>query len=87
MPKDNISRAIKKAMGANSANYQEVTYEGHGPGGVALFIETMTDNTTRTVASIRHHLSKGGGSLGKDGVPQLCFRTQGGLLAQERRLR
>ena len=77
MPKDNIERAIKKAAGEGGNNYKEITYEGHGPGGVAIFVETATDNTTRTVASIRHHFSKYGGSLGKDGCLQYIFERKG----------
>ena len=77
MPKDNIERAIKKASGASGNDYKEITYEGHGPGGVAVFVETATDNTTRTVASIRHHFSKYGGSLGKDGSLQYIFERKG----------
>ena len=77
MPKDNIERAIKKASGEGGGNYREITYEGHGPGGVAVFVEAATDNSTRTVASIRHHFSKNGGSLGKDGSLQYIFERKG----------
>lgn len=77
MPKDNIERAIKKASGAGAADYKELTYEGYGPGGFAIFVEAATDNSTRTVASIRHHFSKFGGSLGKDGCLQFVFEQKG----------
>jgi YebC/PmpR family DNA-binding regulatory protein len=65
MPAENIERAIKKGTGElEGVNYEEIAYEGYGPGGVALYIETLTDNSTRTVADIRHALTKHGGSLG-----------------------
>ena len=77
MPKDNIEKAIKKAMGSTGHHYQEATYEGYGPEGIAIFIEVATDNPTRTVASIRHHLSKHKGSLGKDGCLKFVFERKG----------
>ncbi|MBF0206020.1 MAG: YebC/PmpR family DNA-binding transcriptional regulator [Oligoflexia bacterium] len=77
MPKDNIDRAIKKASGDDSANLQEVTYEGYGPGGVAIFVECATDNNTRTVGNIRSYFTKHGGSLGKDGCLQFVFVQRG----------
>src|SRR5687768_3472599 len=65
MPKDNIDRAIKKGTGElEGVDYQEVTYEGYGPGGVALIIAALTDNPTRTVADVRHKMSRLGGNLG-----------------------
>jgi YebC/PmpR family DNA-binding regulatory protein len=73
VPKDNIERAIKKGMGGDGAGYQDVNYEGYGPGGVAVFVETSTDNTTRTVANVRSYFNKCGGSLGKDGCLQFVF--------------
>jgi YebC/PmpR family DNA-binding regulatory protein len=68
MPKDNIDRAIKKGTGelAGAASYEEITYEGYGPGGVAVLVEVMTDNKNRTVAEIRHIFSKHGGNLGEN---------------------
>ncbi|HET9453582.1 MAG TPA: YebC/PmpR family DNA-binding transcriptional regulator, partial [Gemmatimonadaceae bacterium] len=64
MPKENIERAIKKGTGElEGVDYVEVTYEGYGPGGVALMIQALTDNATRTVAEVRHKLSRGGGNL------------------------
>ena len=73
IPKDTIEKAIKKAAGADSADIQEVTYEGYGSDGVAIFIECATDNSTRTVANIRSYFSKNGGSMGKDGCLQFIF--------------
>ena len=69
MPKDNIDRAIKKGTGelGGGAAYEEVTYEGYGPAGVAVIVEVMTDNKNRTVAEIRHIFSKHGGNLGENG--------------------
>ncbi|MEE8061441.1 MAG: YebC/PmpR family DNA-binding transcriptional regulator [Gemmatimonadales bacterium] len=65
MPKENIDRAIKKGTGElEGANYEEVTYEGYGPGGAAVYVEATTDNTNRTVAEIRHAFNRNGGSLG-----------------------
>ncbi len=68
MPADNIERAIKKGTGElEGVDYQEIAYEGYGPGGIALYIETVTDNPNRTVAEVRHALGKHGGSLGTSG--------------------
>jgi len=78
MPKDNIERAIKKGTGElEGVNYEEVTYEGYGPNGVALFIETLTDNQNRTVAAIRHTLGKKNGSLGTSGSVAWQFARKG----------
>lgn len=78
MPAENIDRAIKKGTGElEGVNYEEVTYEGYGPGGVALFIECLTDNTNRTVADVRHALSKCDGSLGTDGSVAWQFDRKG----------
>ncbi len=69
MPKDNIERAIKKGTGElEGAVYDEITYEGYGPGGVAVLVDCMTDNKNRTVADIRHAFSKSGGNLGEIGL-------------------
>ena len=67
MPKDNIERAIKKAVGADAASYVDVTFEGYGPGGIAIFTECLTDNNNRTVASVRSAFNKHGGKLGTNG--------------------
>ena len=64
MPKDNIERAIKNAMGKDQSDYKEVTYEGYGPHGIAIFVETLTDNTTRTVGDVRSVFNKFNGNLG-----------------------
>ncbi|MCB9640509.1 MAG: YebC/PmpR family DNA-binding transcriptional regulator, partial [Myxococcales bacterium] len=77
MPKDNIERAIKKATGADAADYIEQTFEGYGPGGVAVFVEVATDNHNRTVSSVRSYFNKSGGSLGKDGCLQFIFEQKG----------
>ncbi|HHG83823.1 MAG TPA: YebC/PmpR family DNA-binding transcriptional regulator [Bacteroidetes bacterium] len=74
MPKDNVERAIKKASDkGNSENYKEMVYEGYGPHGIAFVIETMTDNTTRTVATVRSALTRAGGSLGTSGSNEFLF--------------
>ncbi len=73
MPKDNVERAIKKATDKDFADYKEVNYEGYAPFGIAIFIETATDNTTRTVANIRSYFNKFGGSLGTSGSLEFLF--------------
>ncbi len=78
MPAENIERAIKKGTGElEGVSYEEITYEGYGPGGVALFIECLTDNTNRTVADVRHALTKFDGSLGTDGSVAWQFDRKG----------
>lgn len=78
MPKDTIERAIKKgAGGLDSVNYEEGTFEGYGPGGVAVIVEFMTDNRTRTVADVRHIFSKHNGSLGVNGSVAFLFDRKG----------
>ena len=67
MPKDNIERAIKNAMGKDQSEYKEVTYEGYGPHGIAVFVDTLTDNTTRTVGDVRSVFNKFNGTLGTTG--------------------
>lgn len=73
MPKDNIQRAIKNAMGKDQSEYKEVTYEGYGPHGVAVFVDTLTDNTTRTVADVRSVFNKFNGNLGTTGSLSFLF--------------
>ena len=73
MPKENIDRAIKKATDKNAEGYKEINYEGYGPHGVAIFIETATDNHMRTVANIRSYFTKHGGTLGTQGCLQFLF--------------
>jgi YebC/PmpR family DNA-binding regulatory protein len=78
MPKDNIERAIKKGTGElESVNYEEITYEGYGPGGAAVYIESLTDNRNRAVAEIRHIFSKYGGNLGENGCVAWMFIQKG----------
>ncbi|MGB7785295.1 MAG: YebC/PmpR family DNA-binding transcriptional regulator [Salinimicrobium sp.] len=77
MPKDTIERAIKKASGAEADNYEAVTFEGYGPHGIAIFVECTTDNTNRTVASVRSIFSKNGGSLGTNGSLEFLFDRKG----------
>ena len=72
MPKDNIERAIKKASDKNTENYKEILYEGYAPHGVAVLVETATDNNNRTVANIRSYFNKGSGTLGTSGSVELC---------------
>ena len=73
MPKDNIERAIKNAMGKDQSDYKEVTYEGYGPHGIAVFVDTLTDNTTRTVADVRSVFDKFNGNLGTTGSLSFLF--------------
>lgn len=82
MPRDNIDRAIKKGTGeiGGGENYEEVTYEGYGPGGVAVLVEVMTDNKNRTVAEIRHIFSKHGGNLGENGCVSWLFEKKGSIV-------
>jgi YebC/PmpR family DNA-binding regulatory protein len=78
MPKDNIERAIKKGCGElGGAVYDEILYEGYGPGGVAVLVETMTDNKNRTVADIRHFFAKNNGNLGENGCVGWMFDKRG----------
>src|ERR1700752_2884963 len=84
MPLDNIERAIKKGTGElEGVTYEEITYEGYGPGGVALLIQVLTDNRTRTVAELRSMLTKHGGHMGATGSVGYLF-TKRGLIAVER---
>ena len=73
MPKENVERAIKKATSKVEADYKEMVYEGYGPNGIAIVVETATDNPTRTVANIRSYLTRHGGSLGTSGCLQFLF--------------
>ena len=73
MPKENVERAIKKALSKEYTDYKELHYEGYGPHGIAIFVETATDNTTRTVANIRSYFNKLGGSLGTTGSLEFLF--------------
>ena len=73
MPKDNVERAIKKASSKDEAGYKEINYEGYGPHGIAIFVETATDNNMRTVANVRSYFTRSGGSLGTSGCLQFLF--------------
>mgnify|MGYP000890498037 CR=1 FL=1 len=73
MPKENVERAIKKATSKDEADYKEMVYEGYGPNGIAIVVETATDNPTRTVANVRSYFNKHGGSLGTSGSLQFIF--------------
>lgn len=77
MPKDNVTRAIKKASGADAENYEEISYEGYGQGGVAFFVECTTNNSTRTVANVRAIFNKFDGNLGKNGELSFLFDRKG----------
>ena len=80
MPRDNIERALKKALGADTANYEAVRYEGYGPGGVAIMIETLTDNRNRTGGEVRATLTKHGGNLGATGAVSHGFSHAGEIV-------
>src|ERR1700760_5102213 len=78
MPNDNISRAIKRGTGEiEGAQYEEITYEGYGPGGVAIIVDVLTDNKNRAVSEIRHAFSKNGGNLGAEGAVAWMFTKKG----------
>ena len=84
MPADNIKRAIMKGTGQlEGVSYEEISYEGYGPGGVAVYIETLTDNKNRTVAEIRHIFSKHGGNLGESGSVAWMFERKGYIVVEK----
>jgi YebC/PmpR family DNA-binding regulatory protein len=84
MPKDNIDRAIKKGTGElEGAIYDEITYEGYGPGGVAILVDCMTDNRNRSVAEVRYFFSKSGGNLGESGCVSWMFDKKGSMLVDK----
>ena len=81
MPNDNIKRVLEKAAGAGSGdNYETITYEGYGPGGVAVLVEAMTDNRNRTAGAVRHHFDKFGGNMGAAGCVSWSFDRKGVLV-------
>ncbi|WAP67568.1 YebC/PmpR family DNA-binding transcriptional regulator [Jiella pelagia] len=80
MPKDNIERAVKKAAGGDSENYDEVRYEGYGPGGVAVIVEALTDNRNRTASNVRSYFTKSGGALGETGSVAFMFDRVGEIV-------
>jgi YebC/PmpR family DNA-binding regulatory protein len=84
MPKDNISRAIDKGSGGGDGDtYEEILYEGYGPGGVAVLVECMTDNRNRTVADVRHFFAKSNGNLGENGCVAWMFEKKGQILVDK----
>ncbi len=80
MPKDNIDRAVKKATGGDAEDYEEIRYEGYGPGGVAVIVEAMTDNRNRTASTVRSTFGKHGGNLGETGSVSFMFERKGEIL-------
>jgi YebC/PmpR family DNA-binding regulatory protein len=80
MPKDNIDRAIKKASGADAENYDQVRYEGYGPGGIAVIVEALTDNRNRTASNVRSIFTKAGGALGETGSVSFSFNHVGEIV-------
>ncbi|MGN0298153.1 MAG: YebC/PmpR family DNA-binding transcriptional regulator [Lachnospiraceae bacterium] len=81
MPNDTIDRSIKKAAGdANSANYEAITYEGYGPRGIAIIVETLTDNRNRTASNVRNAFTKGGGNVGTNGCVSFMFDQKGQII-------
>ncbi len=83
MPNDNINRSIKKAMGdANAANYEEITYEGYGPGNIAVIVNVVTDNRNRIAAEMRHIFDKSGGNMGNSGSVSWMFDKKGQIVIE-----
>jgi YebC/PmpR family DNA-binding regulatory protein len=80
MPKDNIERAIKKSLGGDAENYEEIRYEGYGPNGVAIIVEAMTDNRNRTASNVRSTFTKRGGNLGETGSVSFMFDRRGQIV-------
>lgn len=84
MPNDNIERAIKKGAGElEGSSYEEIVYEGYGPGGVAIIVETLTDNKNRTAGDVRHIFDKNGGNLGTSGCVSFLFQRKGQLMVEK----
>ncbi|SHE27002.1 YebC/PmpR family DNA-binding transcriptional regulator [Alkalibacter saccharofermentans] len=84
MPNDNIDRAIKKGAGElGSANYEEITYEGYGPGGVAVIVQALTENKNRTAGDVRHAFDKNGGNLGTSGCVSFMFEKKGQIMIEK----
>jgi YebC/PmpR family DNA-binding regulatory protein len=77
MPKDRVDAAIKRAMGKDTENFEEILYEGYGPFGIPILVETATDNHVRTVANVKSHFNKGGGTLGNSGSVSFQFKKMG----------
>ena len=83
VPNDNIDRIIKKASSADSADYEEIVYEGYGPCGVAVIVETTTDNRNRTASDVRHYFDKFGGNLGTTGCVSFMFTEKGVIVVED----
>ena len=83
VPNDNIERCIKKAMGAQDVNYEEIVYEGYGPAGVAVIVETTTDNRNRTAGEVRHYFDKFGGNMGQTGCVSYMFESKGMIIIED----
>ena len=84
MPNDNIERVIKKSAGeGNGDNYDEIVYEGYGPSGIAIIVETLTDNRNRTAADVRHYFDKFGGNMGQSGCVSFMFNRQGNIVIEK----
>ena len=84
MPNDNIKRTIDKALGSgNTDNYESITYEGYGPSGVAIIVETMTDNRNRTASEVRHYFDKYGGNMGATGCVSWSFDKKGVIVIND----
>ncbi len=83
VPNDNIERCIKKAQGAQDVNYEEIVYEGYGPAGVAVIVETTTDNRNRTAGEVRHYFDKFGGNLGQTGCVSYMFEPKGLIVIED----
>lgn len=87
VPNDNIERIIKKAAGdGNANNYEAIVYEGYGPGGIAIIVETLTDNRNRTAADIRHYFDKYGGNMGTPGCVDFMFEKKGVLVIEKQEI-
>ena len=83
VPNDNIERTIKKALGNDSTNYEEITYEGYGPGGVAVIVKAATDNRNRTAGDVRHYFDKFGGNMGTTGCVSFMFTEKGLIIISD----
>ncbi len=82
VPNDNIDRMLKKASGEDTGNYEEITYEGYGPSGIAVIVETLTDNRNRTAGDMRHYFDKNGGNLGQSGSVMFMFEHKGVIVIE-----
>lgn len=86
MPQDTVNRAIKKGAGEmEGVNYEEISYEGYGPGGVAIIVKALTDNKNRTASSVRSAFSRHGGNLGANGCVSWMFQTKGQIIVEKKK--